>query len=236
MKSALKMGASLTVPQIKSTITALGHLPPSRGSGKNQSVLKKDLLDCLVSIVFQGLSKEERDKLVASLLHVEVKADVGEPMDLIEAVSYLDASEQDQFRNLVTECVDKLQKSHEEDVEAFKEDVKKSKDTKDSAHEKPEQAEEPSSSSGLKRPLHEAMEIKPAQDREVVIGRQREAGKSRKPTPQTMKDLLPDVPQLYLAWLPENRLVQAQFQGRSFPGKIGNVLLNCFKKKKPMMM
>ena len=55
----------------------------------------------------------------------------------------------------------------------------------------------------------------PARPRAQPVDPQPKAkGKPRKATPDCLKELLPNIDALYIAWMPDNRMVQADFQGQ----------------------
>lgn len=64
LMSAILAGKDFTVPQLKSILSGIGVLPPSTGSGKNNNVLKKDLVTAVVQAVCKDLPRDEQEKII----------------------------------------------------------------------------------------------------------------------------------------------------------------------------
>ena len=226
--SAILAGKDFTVPQLKSILSGIGVLPPSTGSGKNNNVLKKDLVRAVVQAVCKDLPRDEQEKIIERIAG-ETKKGPSAPLELIEAVSHLDAQEQGEFDQLVQGCIQeledrqnkalsKLKKSAQSKAEAEAEDNEKQTPKKEEKNA-PEGDNVPSEpvAGPAQGSFLQAVELKPAQDRAGPAQQKtREPGKKRRATPECFKNLLPDIPALYLAWMPENRMVQVDFQGAYF--------------------
>ena len=228
LMSAILAGKDFTVPQLKSILSGIGVLPPSTGSGKNNNVLKKDLVTAVVQAVCKDLPRDEQEKIIERIAG-ETKKGPSAPLELIEAVSHLDAQEQGEFDQLVQGCIQeledrqnkalsKLKKSAQSKAEAEAEDNEKQTPKKEEKNA-PEGDNVPSEpfAGPAQGSFLQAVELKPAQDRAGPAQKKtREPGKKRRATPECLKNLLPDIPALYLAWMPENRMVQVDFQGAYF--------------------
>ena len=232
MRSALLNGVNLTMVQMRCILSSLGVLPPSVGSGKNQAVLKKDVAETLVRAVFKDLTDEERKRIVEGLTGPAKTDDESAPLDLIEAVSYLDPSDQVEFEEVVTHCVQKIQKKHDVAVAKLAARIKAEKSKAEESKAEESKAEDEAQTKEPKgkgkgapqkdQPMASvSVALKPARevDRkdEIKVGR---PGKSRVPTPDVLKSMLPPISGLYLAWMPEKRMVQVQFEGK---GNVKNV-------------
>lgn len=233
LKAALCLGTTVfNVVQFKSMLTSWGLLRPSVGSGKNNAVIKKDVVTVLAHHLFKndGLSEERIAEIIAVQCGQRTCRNVEEASDLIHAVSCLDPSLQEEFAPLVKDCVNQLEIQHQEELARLKPTDKKAgqeKKSEEKKHEtkKPEQPDDEKEQSEdvpmkeaeapLKPSLDVAMEeLPPRQVRQEPESRRpREKGRQRLATPQILKDLLPDIESLYLNWMPENRMARADFQG-----------------------
>jgi hypothetical protein len=240
VKSAVMAGQPLTSPQIQQVNAALGILPPSVGSGANGNLLKKDHAAALVKKVCEDLDEAEQQRLI-SLLAPETSKKKTDDDKLVEVVSFLDPAELEHFKTLVTDCMQELEQARQEEMEKMKPSERKKRkaeDGKDNNEKKKDQKkEQPGSSTDKnvdKKPDDEPHEVnpdlqkamkpaariegdgpRPAQHRAQPVDPQPKArGKTRKTTPDCLKDLLPNIDALYIAWMPDNRMVQADFQGQ----------------------
>jgi hypothetical protein len=77
----------------------------------------------------------------------------------------------------------------------------------------------------LKPSLEKVMEIPlPEHLRKAPENKQpRAQQKGRKPTPDALKRLLPDIEEMYLLWSPENKMVGVDFQGSLQPKEFYNI-------------
>ena len=194
------------------------------------AVLKKDLVTALIQHVCKHLTDEEQQQLIDKLSPATKPSEEGKntPSELIQAVSCLDPKEQDQFKELVNSCVQELELQHQKAMARLKPSARKAAAMQSETNEQKPACEEPCDTpkqedDKLKQDLDTAMESAAAQDpplahhREQPLDRQpRAKGRSRRATPQCLKDLLPNIDSLYLAWMPENRMVQVDFQGLWF--------------------
>ena len=237
LKSALLAGVFLTSRQIQQVNSALGILPPSVGSGKNGNLLKRDHATALVKKVFEDLGEAEQERLI-SLLAPEITKEKTDDDKLLEAVSCLESSELEHFKTLVTDCMRELDEAHQEHLEKMKPSEKqkrKAEDDEEKQKSKRKKGEPTGSSTDKKRPDDEPQEEEvnpdlqkalkpapriedgplPARPRAQPVDPQPKAkGKPRKATPDCLKELLPTIDALYIAWMPDNRMVQADFQGQ----------------------
>ena len=81
----------------------------------------------------------------------------------------------------------------------------------------------------LKPSLEKVMEIPlPEHLRKAPENKQpRAQQKGRKPTPDALKRLLPDIEEMYLLWSPENKMVGVDFQGSLQPKEFYNIYFWC---------
>ena len=234
VRSCILAGHDLTVPQVQSLNSSLGILPPSVGSGNGGGLVKRDHVGALVKSLFKDLGEDEIQKLINGIAgEASTKPKDQQTMDLMQAVSCLDTTEIDHFKDIVTDCCQELGEKHRVEIAKAKPSVKRKKDAEAAAKEpekkktktarpsveKPEKAKEPDMD------LEKAMKVPrrlpddgilPAQERrqpaEPVV-RPAVAGRTRKSTPDCLKNLLPNIENLYITWAPDNRMVQVDFQG-----------------------
>ena len=213
-------------------MTAVGVLRPSAGSGKNGSVLKKDLVTALVKHVLRDRDDVTDEKLQEIIDKIsgdsKRKKNEAATPELMQAVSCLDPQEQAEFEPLVKSCIQELEEEHKVEMAKLKPADKEKNQTvdndkpekgadevpKDNApKDKPEVSKE--HETALKPSLEKAMETPlPAHLRKAPESKQSRAQqKGRKPTPDVLKRLLPDIELMYLSWSPESRMVSVDFQG-----------------------
>ena len=234
VKSAILAGHPLTSQQVQQVNSALGILPPSVGSGANGNLLKKDHAAALVKKVCEDLDEAEQQRLI-SLLAPESSKKKKDDEKLIEAVSCLEPSELEHFKSLVTECMQELEEARQQEMDNMKPSEKHKRKAEDDSDKHEKKKEQPGSSTDknddketddepqqvnpdLQRAMRPAPDGPlPAQQRaQPVDPKPKAKGKSRKATPDCLKELLPDIDALYLAWMPDNRMVQVDFQGQGW--------------------
>ena len=233
LKAAILAGKWFNANEVRSLLNALGVV--------KGAVLKKDLVSALVDEVCPDLDMEARQKIIDSMSGNVPEREVDNPADLLKAVSCLDAKDQDLFDPLVKECVKELETRHNEEVKLSKEKaaakLKKDLAATDQETAKSAKNKEPhdDDDDDLKsaQPLEKALKKSdPAQEPPLArerapVSEERAArplGRARKATPGCLRKLLPaEIDSLYLAWMPENRLVMVDFKGLVMVGT--NMLL-----------
>lgn len=114
LRSALKRGISITVPQIKSIIGTLRLPPLKTGSGKSGGVLKRDMVRQILENQFPDDSEEEIARmldLIAPLPKKKNEASRDKEMDhdsLEYIVSCLDEDNAQEFKHLVEHAHNQL--------------------------------------------------------------------------------------------------------------------------------
>ena len=237
LTASLLAGHFFVLSEITQIMSALGILRPSSGSGKNGAVLKKDLVTALVKHVLRGRDDvtDEKLKEIIDKISGESKRKTNEETtpELIQAVSCLDPQDQADFEPLVKSCIDELEEEHKLEMAKLKPADKEKKMTDDNdkpdkgaddevpkdkaPKDKPEDSKKQKTldADKLKPSLEKAMETPlPAHLRKAPEAKQpRAPQKGRRPTPDVLKRLLPEIELMYLTWSPENRMVSVDFQG-----------------------
>lgn len=225
LRAALEAMKWFSVDQIKDILAALGMVPSSIGK------VKKDFVTALVNKVCHDLTFEKRHEIIVAIAGEGAKKQ-DQPTELLQAVSCLDAKEQEEYEPLVKSCFKEIQRQEAEEIARMgplkrqqaqnesEPDKKKLKTAEEGPKEPPvdpaASKPDPSASSETKPSVAKAMqeEVPLAQERAPAAERkQRPLGKARKPTPERLTKLLPAIPGLYLCWSPENRNVMVDFQG-----------------------
>ena len=101
LTAAVRLGASLTVEQLKQIQKELQHPLPLQGSGKNKNIVRRDRVQALVHFLFPSESEEYREQLIENMCGAEsVKPRAFVPEELLSALDGLDAKEQQGFEYL----------------------------------------------------------------------------------------------------------------------------------------
>ena len=98
-----------SVDQIKDILTALGMVPSSIGK------VKKDFVTALVNKVCHDLTFEKRHEIIVAIAGEGTKKQ-DQPTELLQAVSCLDAKEQEEYEPLVKSCFKEIQRQEAEEI------------------------------------------------------------------------------------------------------------------------
>eukprot|EP00434_Breviolum_minutum_P020956 symbB.v1.2.018486.t1/scaffold1464.1/size117165/9 len=194
LPSALLHGVWMTKPQIESClISSKIVFPEPDASGR---VLKKHLVETLVSAVLPDITAEKREAIIKSLCretnpHDDEKAEDC-PSEILEVIKNMDAENRQHWKNVVEHAAKMLEKRMSEEVEK-------------QVREKYQKLARPSD------PEKIATDKPPAAPRNTGPHKNPALTKARAPPQFT--SLLPAVPYLYLYWWPDKKTVQAQFKG-----------------------
>lgn len=170
---------------------------PTRGSGKNNSVLKRDIARALVSGVFPDLSDEEVTKMVDAICGEIKERESPIPDDtnetMLKLLSALDPQEKESFEPLIKEALDKLESQEKKALNRMKFEAKlKAQGALPSMNPEPKAAKAA------------AARAEASGARAALFARQR--------APEEFTKYLPDVPSLYLHWEPRGNRVYAEFK------------------------
>lgn len=196
LAAALQHGHKLTMDQIRDLLHELSVAIPRRGSGANNSVRKRGLVELLVTTVFPDCAAAEHEHMVSALCGPERQSLIPDdtPETTLKMLACLDPNEQQCFKPLIKESLGVLEATAEQ--ARAKERLRIKMQVRD--EEKAAQAQKP-------------MEMKAPGVKESNTGA-RESG-PRNRSPPEFNQFLPAVPSLYIHWEPkkQNR-VYAEFK------------------------
>ena len=88
-KAAIRRGCFLTMPDLKQLCAALDVELPTRGSGKNNSVLKLDIAARLVEQMFPDATAKEKNDMVKKLVYRQTKKFTEEEEEILRCCGQL---------------------------------------------------------------------------------------------------------------------------------------------------
>ena len=195
LPSALLHGVWMTKPQIESCLISSKIAFPEPGpSGR---ILKRNLVETLVSAVLPDITAEKRQAIIKSLCRETNPADDDDgagdcPSEILEVIKNMDTENRQHWKNVVEHAAKLLERRVSEEVDK-------------QVREKYQKLARPSETDTFKTD-----KATPAPRK---TGPQMHPALTKARAPPEFTCLLPAVPHVYLYWWPEKHTVQVQFKG-----------------------
>ena len=126
LKAAVWRGmCSMTVPQLRAIVATLPGAGPIAGTGKNGSVLKKDLCQHLITSLFPDASQEDRERMLVGLMGQRAATWTDTDQAICHMVAQLDVENQQEFEPVARHAKQRMEQKLKQETEQTMADMDK---------------------------------------------------------------------------------------------------------------